>query len=278
MKTLQDKVVVITGAGSGIGRALALNVARRGAKLALGDVNEAGLAETVASAKGASAEVYSQKLDCGDRDAIYAFAAATKAALGDASVIVNNAGVSLSESVAEMSDEDFRWLMDINFWGVVHGTRAYLPQLLAQPEAHVVNISSVFGIISVPTQSAYNASKFAVRGFTESLRQELVETKVGVTCVHPGGIRTNIVANGRHYTDSSGKKTNTAKLAKDFQLIARTTPDEAAAVIVDAVLHVRPRALIGGDAYAIDALQRLFPTSYDRISRTLMKVGERFRR
>lgn len=278
MKSLRDKVVVITGAGSGIGRSLALLAASEGAKLALGDIDERGLAETRGEAEKVGATVFAQKLDCGSRDAIYAFAAASRNALGDADVVVNNAGVSLSESVAEMSDADFAWLMDINFWGVVHGTRAYLPQLLRRPEASVVNISSVFGIIAVPTQSAYNASKFAVRGFTEALRQELEATNVRVTCVHPGGIRTNIVRNGRHYTGADGKKTDTASLAKQFELAARTTPDEAAAVILDAVKHDRVRALIGADAYFIDRMQRMFPESYDRITKSFVKLGERLRK
>jgi short-subunit dehydrogenase len=161
-----------------------------------------------------------------------------------------------------MRDEDFVWLMNINFWGVVHGTRAFLPQLLERPEAHVVNLSSVFGLIAVPTQAAYNASKFAVRGFTECLRQELARTNVRVTTVHPGGIKTNIVRNGRHFQDASGN-TDAAATAREFDRVARTTPEEAARQIVAAILRKKPRLLIGLDAILIDRMQRLLPASYD---------------
>jgi NAD(P)-dependent dehydrogenase (short-subunit alcohol dehydrogenase family) len=277
MKTLANKVVAITGAGSGIGRALALRCVRAGAHVAISDVNQAGLDETAeAGRKAAGAgRVFAARLDVGDRDAIYAWAANVRKELGPADVIVNNAGVSLSQTVAEMRDEDFRWLMDINFWGVVHGTRAFLPHLQERPEGHVVNISSVFGIIAVPTQSAYNASKFAVRGFTESLRMELAGTKVRVTCVHPGGIDTNIVANGRHYQDPSGNRTDVATLAKSFRKDARTSPDEAARQIVEAILHDQPRLLIGVDAMLIDRMQRLLPATYDRLVGAAMKLRDR---
>jgi short-subunit dehydrogenase len=161
-----------------------------------------------------------------------------------------------------MRDEDFIWLMNINFWGVVHGTRAFLPQLLSRPEAHVVNLSSVFGLIACPTQAAYNASKFAVRGFTEALRQELAPTNVRVTTVHPGGIKTNIVRNGRHFQDAQGNADADAT-AREFDRVARTSPEEAARQIVGAILHEKPRLLIGLDAILIDRMQRLLPASYD---------------
>ncbi|MFO0696740.1 MAG: SDR family NAD(P)-dependent oxidoreductase [Polyangiales bacterium] len=264
MKTLKDKVVAITGAGSGIGRSLAVLCAEHGAKVAISDVNEAGLAETEAMVRAKGAKVHAQKLDVASREGVFAWAETVKSALGPANVIVNNAGVSLSETVELMTLEDFEWLMNINFWGVVYGTKAFLPQLLSQPDGHVVNISSVFGIIGVPTQSAYNAAKFAVRGFTESLRQELAQTKVRVTSVHPGGIKTGIVRNGRHYHSASGA-TDTKTLAKDFEKMARTTPDEAARQIVGAILKEKPRLLIGPDAYLIDRMQRLMPETYDKL-------------
>ena len=263
MKTISDKVVVITGAGSGIGRALAIQCAELGANLAISDVNEAGLAETASLVRPQStSRVHSARVDVGQRDAIYDWADRVKSELGPADVVVNNAGVSLSQTIAEMRDEDFFWLMNINFWGVVHGTRAFLPQLLSRPEAHLVNLSSVFGLIAVPTQAAYNASKFAVRGFTECLRQELSTTNVRVTSVHPGGIKTNIVRNGRHFRDAGGN-TDTARMAKDFDKIARTSPEEAARQIVHAILREKPRLLIGLDAVLIDRMQRLLPASYD---------------
>ena len=274
MKTLKNKVVAITGAGSGIGRALALATAAQGAKVAISDVNEQGLAETEALLRTQGAKVHAAQVDVADRAAVYAWADAVKAALGPAAVIVNNAGVSLSETIEQMQLEDFEWLMGINFWGVVYGTKAFLPQLLTRSEGHVVNISSVFGLIGVPTQSAYNAAKFAVRGFTEALRQELAATKVRVTVVHPGGIRTNIVHNGRHYHDPFGGTTDTSQLAAEFETAARTTPETAARQIVDAILRERPRLLIGADAYLVDWMQRLLPEWYDKILGKALRLGK----
>jgi NADP-dependent 3-hydroxy acid dehydrogenase YdfG len=262
MKTLSDKVVAITGAGSGIGRALALHCAGLGASLAISDVNDEALAETAALVREKQPRVHTARVDVGQRDAIYAWADQVKSEMGPVDVIVNNAGVSLSQTIADMRDEDFFWLMNINFWGVVHGTRAFLPQLLSRPEAHVVNLSSVFGLIAVPTQAAYNASKFAVRGFTEALRQELARTNVRVTTVHPGGIKTNIVRNGRHFRDVAGNA-DAAAVAREFDRVARTSPEEAARQIVGAILRQKPRLLIGLDAILIDRMQRLLPASYD---------------
>ncbi len=275
MKTLANKVVAITGAGSGIGRALAVRCAGLGARLALSDVNEASLDEAVARCRAVGAEVHRERVDVGRRDEIYAWAAEVERSLGPAEVIVNNAGVSLSQTVADMRDEDFAWLMDINFWGVVHGTRAFLPQLRSRAEGHVVNVSSVFGIIAVPTQSAYNASKFAVRGFTEALRMELGRTSVRVTCVHPGGIETNIVTNGRHYRDPTMRAVDPSELARAFKRVARTSPEEAARQICGAILAERPRLLIGRDAFVIDKLQRLLPDAYDRLVGSAMRLIDR---
>lgn len=272
MKTLSGKVVAITGAGSGIGRALAVHCAGLGATVAISDVNEAALAETALMVKAKGGKAHTARVDTGKRDQIYAWADQVKREVGPASVIVNNAGVSLSQTVAEMTDADFEWLMNINFWGVTHGTRAFLPQLMSQPEGHVVNISSVFGIIGVPTQSAYNAAKFAVRGFTESLRQELTKTNVKTTCVHPGGIKTNIVRNGRQYQDISGQRTDVATMAKEFEKAARTTPEEAARQIANAILKEKPRLLIGPDATLIDRMQRLMPESYDHVLAKLLSL------
>ena len=262
MKTLSNKIVAITGAGSGIGRALAVRCADLGASLAISDVNDAALAETAALVRPKQPSVHTAHVDVGQRDAIYAWADQVKSEVGPVDVLVNNAGVSLSQTIAQMRDEDFYWLMNINFWGVVHGTRAFLPQLLSRPEAHVVNLSSVFGLIAVPTQAAYNASKFAVRGFTEALRQELARTSVRVTTVHPGGIKTNIVRNGRMLQDTTGG-TDAEAVAREFDRIARTTADEAARQIVEAILRQKPRLLIGLDAVLIDRMQRLLPASYD---------------
>lgn len=257
MKDLTNKVAVVTGAGSGIGRALAKALAERGCRLAVSDVNEAGLAETVAEL--GDAEVRSYRLDVADRDAIYAHAEAVAADFGQVNLVVNNAGVALSASVREMTDEDFKWVMDIDFWGVAHGSRAFLPHLIASGDGHLVNISSVFGLIGVPKQSAYNAAKFAVRGFTEALRQEmkLENQPVSVSCVHPGGIRTNIANAAR-----MGKSENAAAQRKGFDKMAMTTPDKAAAIIVKGILKDESRILVGPDAWGIEAINRLLGAAY----------------
>ncbi len=277
MKTLSGKVVAITGAASGMGRSLAIECARRGADVALVDIDVKGVEDTGAKCRAArlGTRVEVQRLDVADRDAIYAWSEAVESKLGGADVLVNNAGVSLSASVEKMTDDDLRWLFDINFWGVVNGTRAFLPQLRKRPEAHVVNLSSVFGIIGVPTQSAYCAAKFAVRGFTESLRQELADTNVRVSCVHPGGIKTDIVKRGRHYEDATGQATSTDVVAKSFEQGARTTADEAARVILRGILSDNPRILIGADAVAIDVMARLAPRRYDAIVTRAAKIGAR---
>ncbi|EMP54408.1 short-chain dehydrogenase [Marinobacter santoriniensis NKSG1] len=271
MKDLKDKVAVVTGAGSGIGRALAQNLAGRGCRLAISDVNESGLAETLASLKGTDARSYA--LDVSDRDAIYAHAAQVVEDFGHVNLVVNNAGVALSASVREMTDDDFKWIMDIDFWGVAHGTRAFLPHLINSGDGHVVNISSVFGLIGVPKQSAYNAAKFAVRGFTESLRQEmkLENQPVSVSCVHPGGIRTNIANAAR-----MGKSENAEAQRKGFDKIAMTTPDKAAEIIVKGILKNESRILVGPDAWGIDAINRLLGSAYqplvERFSRRNLYV------
>jgi NAD(P)-dependent dehydrogenase (short-subunit alcohol dehydrogenase family) len=269
MRSLRDKVAVVTGAGSGIGRALTCQLVAAGARVAASDVNEEGLAETLDLASGARGYT----LDVADRDAIYAHAEAVKADFGQVNLVINNAGVALKGTVREMTDEDLKWVMDIDFWGVVHGTRAFLPHLISSGAGHVVNVSSVFGLIGVPTQSAYNAAKFAVRGFTESLRQEmeLERLPVGVSCVHPGGIRTNIARNAR----TTDAKDSSTEMGRQFEQIARTSPESAARTILAGVRRNRARILVGPDAYAIDALPRLLGSFYQPIvklsGRTLMK-------
>ncbi len=269
MKSFADKVAVVTGAGSGIGRALVLGLLAEGARVAASDIDEAGLEDT-AELAGAGGALRTYRLDVSDRDAIYAHAEAVVADFGRVDLVVNNAGVALKGTVAKMSDEDLHWIMDIDFWGVVHGTRAFLPHLVAA-RGHLVNVSSVFGLLGVPTQSAYNAAKFAVRGFTESLQQEMriARTGVGVTCVHPGGIRTNIARNSR----SSNPKENGAALGKAFDKAAKTTPETAARTILTGVKRNRARILIGRDAYLLDALPRLFGSRYQRIiQRTVRRL------
>lgn len=274
MKDLSGKTVVITGAGSGIGRALAHRLAGEGALLALADLNEIGLAETYQTLPVRPAQVNTYKLDVSDRQAVYAFADQVHADFGQVDVVINNAGVALSQTVEDMTYEDFRWLMDINFWGVVYGSKAFLPALKRRPQATIINLSSVFGLIAVPTQSAYNASKFAVRGFTEALRQELSGTTVRALCVHPGGIKTNIARNARFYR-APGGESEPDRTAANFDKIARTTADEAAATIIKSLKSGRERVLVGADAHVIDWIQRLFPEAYTKLLGVLINQSGR---
>ncbi len=276
MKDFKGRVAAITGAGSGIGRALANDLARRGAHLALSDIDDAGLAETVSQCEGFGVKVTSQHLDVADRAAVYAWADQVVADHGEVNLIINNAGVALGATVESMSYEDFEWLMNINFWGVVYGTKAFLPYLKASGEGHIVNLSSVFGLISVPSQSAYNAAKFAVRGFTDTLRMELeIEgAPVSVTTIHPGGIKTNIAKNARmddSVTDMAG---DPEKARLDMERVFITSPEKAARQILAAVQRDRRRALIGPDAKVIDFISRLPATLYQ----TALAKGARLAR
>ncbi|MGC1510283.1 SDR family NAD(P)-dependent oxidoreductase [Ketobacter sp. MCCC 1A13808] len=264
MKNLRGKVAAITGAGSGIGQALAVSLAGLGCHVAISDNNEAGLDQTEALVASMGVKVSAVLLDVADREAVYTWAEGVVADMGQVNLIFNNAGVALSETVENMGYENFEWLMNINFWGVVYGTKAFLPYLKTAGEGHIINISSVFGMIGVPTQSAYNAAKFAVKGFTESLREEMAIEgyNINVTCVHPGGIKTNIARSGRFGDGGKAGTSDPVKAAKMFDKAARTTPDEAAQIIISGVLKNKPRVLIGADARVIDTLQRLLPTGY----------------
>ena len=249
------KVAVITGAGSGIGRALAVNLAERGAKLALSDVDVNGLAETVRQAQALGAEVESQFLDVAQRETVLDYAETVKARFGKVNQIYNNAGIAYHGDVEATSFKDIEKIIDVDFWGVVNGTKAFLPHLQESGDGHIVNISSLFGILAMPSQAAYNAAKFAVRGFSEALRMELLISKapVKMTVVHPGGIKTAIARNAtvaENYDQQSVAKFFDAKLAK-------TTPDQAAKVILKGVEKGKGRVLIGSDAVALDLLQRL---------------------
>ncbi|MBN9759346.1 Short chain dehydrogenase [Pseudonocardia sp. Ae406_Ps2] len=267
MKSFTGRTAAITGAGSGIGRALALRLAGDGCHLALADRDAAGLAETAALA-GPQVRVTIAELDVADEKAVYGWADVVVADHGAVHMIVNNAGVALSGTVGGLSLEDYRWIMDINFWGVVHGTKAFLPHLEAAGAGHVVNLSSIFGVAAQPLMSGYNASKYAVRGFTESLRQdlELTGSPVSATCVHPGGIRTNI-AKAARVDDSVATATGkpAAAATAEFERMLNTTPDRAAKTILDGVRRNQRRVLIGPDAWAIDSMVRLLPTTYQRI-------------
>jgi NAD(P)-dependent dehydrogenase (short-subunit alcohol dehydrogenase family) len=264
MRTLTDKVVVITGAGSGIGRALAVGAAARGALLALSDVDATGLEDTANLVRQQTTrEVHTALLDVRDRAAVRAYAAQIGQRFGRVNVVVNNAGVALHGSFEEVEYEDFEWVMDVDFWGVVHGTKEFLPYLISSGDGHLVNISSLFGLLGMPGQTAYNSAKFAVRGLTEALRQEMLIAghPVEVSCVHPGGVKTAIARNARA-TAGEDKET-----FADFfdRRLARMPADKAAEVILEGVLANRPRIVVGADAKVLDGLGRLFGARYQRV-------------
>ena len=260
----KESVAVVTGAASGIGRALAVRLAREGiAGIAISDVNEAGLAETAKMAEPFGILISTHIVDVSDLDQMKRFADEVVAKHGRVTHLINNAGVGLLGAFEHISVDDMRWLMGINFWGVVHGCKVFLPTLLAQPEAHIVNISSVFGLIAPEEQSAYCASKFAVRGFTESLRHEYAGTNLRVSSVHPGGVLTDIARNSRlgENTPREWKEQG----AKFFDRVAKSTPEQAAETIVAGIKKKNPRILIGKDARAISTFSRLFPKNYLRV-------------
>lgn len=260
MSEFAGKVCVITGAGSGIGRALALNLAGQGAKLALSDMDSVGLAETVRQVESLGADVKSDHLDVTQREAVLSYADAVVAHFGKVNQVYNNAGIAFHGEVERSEFKDIERIMDVDFWGVVNGTKAFLPHVIASGDGHIVNVSSLFGLLSIPGQSAYNAAKFAVRGFTESLRQEMLIAKhpVKVTCVHPGGIKTAIARNA---TMPDGD--DQATFAQFFdRRLARTTPEEAAKTITTGVRKGKPRVLIGADAKFLDAWVRIVGPSY----------------
>jgi NAD(P)-dependent dehydrogenase (short-subunit alcohol dehydrogenase family) len=275
MKSFRGKVAAITGAGSGIGRAVALALSEEGCELALSDIDVAGLEATANEAR-TRVRVSTKRVDVAQRPEVFAWANEVVREHGRANVIVNNAGVALAATAEGAPIEDFEWLMGINFWGVVHGTQAFLPHLRASGEGHVVNVSSCFGLVGIPGQSAYNASKFAVRGFTESLRQELEigRDPIGATCVHPGGIRTNILKAAR--IDDSLKRLGVLDPKGErgsFEQMFRTSADEAARAILAGVRRNDRRVLIGADARALDTMQRLLPTGYQAV---IARMSRRF--
>jgi len=257
---LRGGVAVVTGAASGIGRALAQQLCAAGSVLAIADINEKGLAETAASLTSKQAALSTHLLDVSDEAAVRRFAEDVVARHGRVTLLINNAGVAMIGTFEELSLDDFRWLMGINFWGVVYGVKYFLPVLKQQPQAHIVNLSSVFGIVAPTGQSAYSASKFAVRGFTEALRHELEGSSVSVSCVHPGGIHTPIARHARLGAHAAPSKQSAA--IDYFDKVTPTSPEAAAARILKGVEKREARILIGRDARQVDVVQRLLPATY----------------
>jgi NADP-dependent 3-hydroxy acid dehydrogenase YdfG len=268
MEGFAGKVAAVTGAGSGIGQALAIELGRSGAKLAISDVDTEGLAATEERLKAIGAPVKADRLDVTEREAFELYADAVVAHFGKVNQIYNNAGIAFAGDVEVSQFKDIEKVVDVDFWGVVNGTKVFLPHLIASGDGHIVNVSSVFGLFAVPGQAAYNAAKFAVRGFTEALRQEMIVAghPVKVTTVHPGGIKTNIA---RNMTTVEGLDKD--ELAQTFdKKLASTTPEKAAKIILDGVRKNRARVLVGPDAKVLDLIVRATGSGYQRLFSTVM--------
>ncbi len=262
------------GCGLGHRSCSQLSLASKGCNLALSDISEEGLVETKALIADQNVGCSITPLDVGNRGAVENWAQGAITEFGSVDFIFNNAGVTVVNSVDALSYEDFHWIMNINFWGVVHGSKAFLPHFLERGEGAIINVSSLFGLISVPSQSSYNASKFAVRGFTESLAQEVSGKGVTVSSVHPGGIKTGIARNARFKSPGFGAK-NLEEFTRTFEQVARTTPEEAVDVILGGVEKGRRRILIGGDAKLLDVIQRLMPTRYNDFINLLYRLNRK---
>jgi NAD(P)-dependent dehydrogenase (short-subunit alcohol dehydrogenase family) len=282
MKDLKDKVAAITGAASGIGRALAVGLAEEGCHVAISDVNEAGLKETAGMIGNGIVRVSTHVVDVAKREQVERYADEVMKTHKGVHLLINNAGVVVIDTIEDMSYDDLEWLLGINLWGVIYGCKEFLPYLKQQNEAHIINISSVNGIFTNPNNGAYCASKFAVRGFTETLCQEMKATQVKVSCVHPGGIRTNIARNARFHkaADTSLCKEETVMLFD--RILARTSADKAARIIISGIKKNKHRIMVGPDAYVCDWLKRLFPVSFQKMMsnqevplRMKKKIGSR---
>ncbi|MDH3202160.1 MAG: SDR family NAD(P)-dependent oxidoreductase [Myxococcales bacterium] len=267
MRELRDKVAVVTGAGSGIGRETALALGAKGCRLALCDVNQDSLDELSTELESSGAFVTTHHVDVADRAQMQGFADDVVATHGAAHVLVNNAGVTVYASFEDQSLEDFDWIVGVNFWGVIHGCKFFLPHLKAAGEGHIVNLSSVLGIIAPPLQTSYVATKFAIRGFSESLRAELADHNIGVTSVHPGTIQTNILRDARLVTTSEAVRTNAQRL---FDRLG-TSPDVVATRVVKAIEYNSPRVLITTETRVADALKRFMPATADGIVARVFK-------
>jgi NAD(P)-dependent dehydrogenase (short-subunit alcohol dehydrogenase family) len=265
MKNLKGKIAVVTGAASGIGRELAIGLAREGCGLALADVDINGLKETESLVRSEGGKAVISRVDVSKKKEMYSFAEQIIKVYGEVDIVINNAGVVFTSTIEDLSYKDFERVMNINFWGAVYGTKAFLGYLKKQKSSHIVNISSVYGLWALQTQAAYNASKFAVRGFTEALMQEMQGTGVSVSCVFPGGVKTNLVRNSdsQLFDFDAGRK---EKFVNKFDSAAMTTPQQAARVIISGIKKKKKRIRIGPDAFLFDITQRIFPTLYHKLS------------
>jgi NAD(P)-dependent dehydrogenase (short-subunit alcohol dehydrogenase family) len=270
MDVFTDKVVAISGAASGLGRALACQLSRRGASLAICDVDEPGLADTARMVREQGGTVFDTVVDVADREQVGEFAADTVERFGVVHQIYNNAGLAHIGAIEDVTYDEFAHVMDVDFWGVVHGTKEFLPYLIESGQGHVVNISSVFGLVAAPRMAAYDAAKFAVRGFTEALRAELIAARrpVRVTSVHPGGIRTSVIRNA-----ASVFGENKAVIERRFGRVALTSPDGAARSVLRGVAHGKGRVLVGPDAYGMEIAYRLAGTAYERVAALAERIA-----
>jgi NAD(P)-dependent dehydrogenase (short-subunit alcohol dehydrogenase family) len=259
MKDLANKVAAVTGAASGIGRMLAVNLAAEGCHLALADIDEAGLQKTTAII-GTRVKVTTHSVDVSDREQVFRFAEEAERSHGGVDMIINNAGVALGDFLETVPLEDFEWLMGINFWGVVYGTMAFLPLLKKRPEGHVVNISSINGILPNPNNGPYCSAKFAVKGYTETLAQEMRGTTIRVSCVHPGGIKTNIARNTR-FNRAMYSLSREKSIRLYEEELFKTTADDAAKIIMQGIKRNKKRIMVGSDAKVLDLITRFFPVT-----------------
>jgi NAD(P)-dependent dehydrogenase (short-subunit alcohol dehydrogenase family) len=264
---LRNRAAVVTGAASGIGRAIAISLARRGCHLALADINQVELARTAEMAASEGIRVSHHQLDVADREAVASFPAVVMAEHGRVDILVNDAGVALGGTFEQVSETDFEWLFAINFWGVVRMTRAFLPHLRAGDDACLVNLSSLYGLIAPPGQTAYCASKFAVRGFSQSLGRELKGSSIGVTVVHPGGVATAIARNARLPKGVPAEEIR--KRLDAVEKLLRLPPEKAGEIIVQGIERRKPRVLVGTDAKILSVIERFLPVSYWNILRRL---------
>ena len=272
MRNLTDKVCVITGAASGIGAACAKLMAKQGAVIIGCDLRMDMLHQVAEEIADAGGTMHAHQLDVADRDAVFALADEVAEKHGGADVVLNNAGVAHGALVEEMTMDNFQWVMDIDFWGVVHGSQAFLRHMQKKGAGHIANVSSIFGLVGVPTQSAYNAAKFGVLGFTEALRHEMRDSDINVSTIHPGGINTNIVRHAR-FQQGPDMDAEREEAIQRFQQFTMTQPEGAAKTIVKGIAKKKARILIGPDAYIVDWARRLLPAAYMRLLPFLANIG-----